>query len=101
MLDGFDGLAADVGQIRRFADTLFRYADEGTVVSLRSFYDDRDGVFHIKGHQIGRDQEALVPTIAESRVMIRQWDEQTDSPGDSDHLDDRGAQSARSAGWLA
>jgi hypothetical protein len=33
----------------------------------------------------------LVPTIAESRVMIRQGDEQTDSPGDGDRLDHRGA----------
>jgi len=43
----------------------------------------------------------LVPTIAESRVMIRQEDEQTDSPGDGDRPDHRGAQGARSAGWLA
>jgi hypothetical protein len=33
----------------------------------------------------------LVRTIAESRVMIRQGDEQTDSPGDNDRLDRRGA----------
>ena len=32
----------------------------------------------------------LVPTIAEARVMIRHGDE-TDSPGDRDRLDHRGA----------
>ena len=35
-------------------------------------------------------QTILVPTIAEARVMIRHGDE-TDSPGDRDRLDHRGA----------
>jgi hypothetical protein len=37
--------AADRGQISRFVDALFRYADEGTVVSLRAFRDDADGTW--------------------------------------------------------
>jgi hypothetical protein len=38
-------LAADRGQIGRFVAALFRYADEGTVVSLRAFRDDVDGTW--------------------------------------------------------
>ena len=39
------GLQVDGDQIATFVDTLFRYADDGTFVSLRSFRDDADGVF--------------------------------------------------------
>jgi hypothetical protein len=41
----------------------------------------------------------LVPTIAESRVMIRQRDE-TDSHGDGHHPDGRGTAGARGVGWF-
>jgi hypothetical protein len=43
---------------------------------------EQDGVFSIG--------DALVPTIAEARVVIRSGDE-SDSPGDSDCSDHRGA----------
>ncbi len=42
---------------------MFRYADEGTFISLRAFYDDRDGVFAITGHSVPADTRVLLPTI--------------------------------------
>ena len=50
--------------------------------------------FGIAPHSDANFMTFLVPTIAESRVMIRQGNEQTDSPGDSDRADDRGAAGA-------
>jgi hypothetical protein len=41
-------MEADGSLLAEFIDALFRYADEGTFVSLRAFYDDRDGVFGIR-----------------------------------------------------
>lgn len=60
MPDGFDRLIADGDQIRRFAEALFRYADEETFVSLRAFHDNRNAVFHIQQQQIARDNTALI-----------------------------------------
>lgn len=40
-------LQADRGELQRFTDALFRYADEGTFVSLRAFYEGRDEPFRI------------------------------------------------------
>lgn len=64
MPDGFAHLTADEDQIRRFADALFRYADEGTFVSLRAFCDNKNAVFHIQRQQIGRDNIALILSAA-------------------------------------
>lgn len=40
-------LQADRDQIERFIRALFPYADEGSFVSLRSFYEDENRVFAI------------------------------------------------------
>jgi RecA-family ATPase len=53
-------LPADTEQIAAFIDALFRYADEDTFASLRAFYDDREGVFAIKGCRITADAAPLV-----------------------------------------
>ena len=52
-------LQADGQEIARFAEALFRYAEEGTFVSLRAFYDDRDQVFAVQGHALTADIGAL------------------------------------------
>ncbi len=52
-------LQADGQEIARFAEALFRYAEEGTVVSLRAFYDCKDGVFAVESHAITADTGAL------------------------------------------
>ena len=54
---------ADGAQLATFFDAAFRYADVGTFVSLRAFFDDRDGVFSIKGHALPADPESLLATI--------------------------------------
>lgn len=51
---------ADRDQIRGFVQALFRYADEGSYVSLRSFYDDAKEVFGIQAHRLSDDLDALV-----------------------------------------
>src|SRR5262245_56501953 len=38
-------LKADRRQIERFVETLFRHADERTLISMRAFRDDADGVW--------------------------------------------------------
>jgi hypothetical protein len=53
-------LEADRPQIARFVDALFRYADEGTYVSLRSFYDGTQRVFGIIPHTLTSDLSRLV-----------------------------------------
>lgn len=53
-------LQADQEQIRRFVSALFRYADEGSYVSLRSFYDDESQVFGIQAHRLAEDPDSLV-----------------------------------------
>ena len=57
-------LQVDVEQIRQFVDALFRYADDGSFVSLRAFYDDETRVFAVEAHQVGNDHAALVPAAA-------------------------------------
>ncbi len=52
-------LEADRAQIARFVDVLFRYADEGTVVSFRSFYDGTQRVFGIIPHTLTSDLSSL------------------------------------------
>jgi hypothetical protein len=42
------GATIEEPQIRRFVNLLFRHADAGTFVSLRSFYDTRNGVFAVE-----------------------------------------------------
>ena len=56
-------LAADGAQLAIFFDVMFRYADEQSFISLRAFYDDRDGVFSIAGHPLPADTNALLLTI--------------------------------------
>lgn len=51
---------ADRDEIQRFVDALFRYADDGSYVSLRAFYDDTNQVFGIRSHQIAADSRGLV-----------------------------------------
>lgn len=53
-------LEADRSEIERFVASLFRYADEGSYVSLRSFFDSKQQVFRISGHLVTPDQDALV-----------------------------------------
>src|SRR5512141_763757 len=60
MPDGFARLDADAEQIRRFADALFRYADEGTFVSLRAFYDNKNAVFRIRSARVARDLSSVI-----------------------------------------
>lgn len=57
-------LMADGAQLGRFFDAMFRYADEGTFVSLRSFFDDDvDGVFSIRGHKLVANTRPLLHEI--------------------------------------
>ncbi|MBR0658705.1 DUF3987 domain-containing protein [Neoroseomonas oryzicola] len=51
---------ADRDQIGRFVAALFRYADDGTYVSLRAFYDDANAVFGIQTHRLSTDLAPLV-----------------------------------------
>jgi hypothetical protein len=51
---------ADRDQIQRFFDTLFRYAEAGSYVSLRAFYDDANQVYDIRALRIGDDATAVV-----------------------------------------
>jgi hypothetical protein len=53
-------LQADREQIQRFVDALFRYAEEGSFVSLRAFHDDASQVFKIGAHRITADRTVLV-----------------------------------------
>jgi hypothetical protein len=52
-------LEPDIDQIEIFVDALFRYAREGTFVSLRSFYDDKDEPFIISPVAIGSNRSLL------------------------------------------
>jgi hypothetical protein len=45
-------LEVDAGQLGRFFGLLFRYADEGSYVSFRCFFDDRDGVDKIRASRL-------------------------------------------------
>lgn len=60
-------LQADREQIGRFAAALFRYADEGTHVSLRSFPENQGPVFAIEAHRFTGDLDRLVD-LAESHA---------------------------------
>ena len=53
-------LELDQDQLRRFVDAVFRYADPGTVMSLRAFFDGRDETFRVKPVEIGDDHAGLV-----------------------------------------
>jgi hypothetical protein len=57
-------LTADTEQIRRFVGALFRYADDGSFVSLRAFHDDANAVFHIDAHRLAGDHAGLVTAAA-------------------------------------
>lgn len=53
-------LQADREQIGRFVSALFRYADEGTYVSLRSFPENQGPPFAIEAHRLTGDLDRLV-----------------------------------------
>ncbi|WP_431266836.1 DUF3987 domain-containing protein [Dankookia sp. P2] len=53
-------LQADRREIDRFVAALFRYADGGTFVSLRSFHDGGQKVFAIEAHALTGDLDALI-----------------------------------------
>jgi hypothetical protein len=38
-------IGVDRGELTAFVETMFRYADQGTWISLRAFHDDRDGTW--------------------------------------------------------
>ena len=46
-----------------FLDTIFRYADRGTHISLRAFFDDRDGIFRIRSRKLNGDSRPLLSEI--------------------------------------
>ena len=52
-------LQADHDEIQRFVNALFIYADQGSFVSLRSFYDDENKVFAIEGHCLTDNRDEL------------------------------------------
>ncbi|MBL6081491.1 hypothetical protein JMJ56_26215 [Belnapia sp. T18] len=53
-------LSADINQIDRFIVGLFPYADRETFVSLRSFFDETQGVHHIEAVPVGNGMTHLV-----------------------------------------
>lgn len=61
-------LKADASEIGRFVGALFRYADQGTVVSLRAFPDGQVGPpFAIETHQVG---DTLARLIAATECLV-------------------------------
>lgn len=56
-------LEADRDQVTRFVDALFRYADEGTYVSLRSYHEGSNKVFSITPVALTHDHTGLIDTI--------------------------------------
>ena len=56
---------ADTEQIGRFVRALLRYADDGTFVSLRAFYENANDVFAIRAHQLSSDLMPLVGAAAD------------------------------------
>ncbi len=61
---GLAPLSADVEQIGTFVDALFRYADPGSFVALRAYYDDCSERFEIRSHCLTDDPAALVGAAA-------------------------------------
>ena len=56
---GLAPMVADQEQIGAFADALFRYADVGSFVSLRAFFDDGSERFQIRSHCLTDDTDGL------------------------------------------
>ncbi len=56
-------LAVDGQQLAAFLDATCRYAEPGTFLSARAFYDDKSQVFFAYGHRIGSNLSALVPAL--------------------------------------
>src|SRR3954447_10349371 len=56
-------LEADRDQVTRFVDALFRYADEGTYVSLRSYHEGSNKVFSITPVALTHDHTGLIDTV--------------------------------------
>jgi hypothetical protein len=61
-------LEADREQIAQFVDLLFRYADEGTFVSLRIFdqFDPGSPALHVVGKPIGGNNAAIVDAAVQT-----------------------------------
>jgi len=62
-LNASPGLPVDAAQLVAFFDATCRYAEPGTFLSLRAFYDDASEVFAVSGHQVPDDLTALHPQI--------------------------------------
>lgn len=62
-------MQADAEAIGAFVDALFRYADQGTYVSLRAFSDGANQVFRIMAHEVGDSLEGLAETAAIEATM--------------------------------
>jgi putative DNA primase/helicase len=60
----------DHAAIAIFADALFRYCDEGGVVSLRTFRDDTDGVWHPELWATPRISEHGVDQVVTSAIKL-------------------------------
>ena len=56
-------LAIDGQQLAAFLDATCRYAEAGTFLSARAFYDDKSEVYFTYGHRIGSNLPALVPAL--------------------------------------
>lgn len=62
-MNAITALPVDGAQLAAFFDAIFRYADQDTFFSLRSFYDDVSAVFAIQGQRVGDDPAAALPAI--------------------------------------
>lgn len=62
-------MQADAEAIGAFVNALFRYADQGTYVSLRAFSDGANQVFRIMAHEVGDSLEGLAETAAIEATM--------------------------------
>lgn len=57
-------LQVDRDQLAKFLDLMFRYADDGGFLSLRCFFDDRDGVDKIRGCRMNGDAQGTLQEVA-------------------------------------
>ncbi len=62
-MNAMPALPVDGVQLARFLDATCRYAEPGTFLSLRAFYDDKSEVFAIQGQQLGDDPASIMPAV--------------------------------------
>ena len=62
-MNAMPDLPVDGAQLAAFLDATFRYAEPGTFVSLRAFYDDKSEVYAIQAQQLGDNLTPLLPVI--------------------------------------